>query len=161
MIKDQITFLYRHQVLEDANKAVRAGTPLTPAEASVVLEVIRSKRCKQWPDGSHHYSSHESDAAFLIGDVVLPEAVELSAIKVVREAPRAPAITKRKRRIPWDWIESTAYLLAGKGVHETRASLIRELLALYIVEFPGEKPPSEDNNDLRRIAKEALARAGQ
>ena len=86
MIKDQMNFLYRHQVLQDANKAVRAGVQLTLAEATVVLEIIRSKSCKQWPDGNHHYYTDDLDPAFGIADVVIPEAVELSAIKVMREA---------------------------------------------------------------------------
>jgi len=89
MIKDQMTFLYRHQVLEDANKAVRAGVQMTLAEATVVLEVTRSKRCKQWPDGNHHYYTDDLDPAFGVADVVISEAVELSAIKVVREASHA------------------------------------------------------------------------
>jgi hypothetical protein len=89
MNKDQMTFLYRHQVLQDANKAVRAGAQLTLAEATVVLEVIRSKQCKQGLDGNHHYYTDAVDPAIGAADVVIPEAVELSAIKVVREASHA------------------------------------------------------------------------
>jgi hypothetical protein len=159
MNRDQMTFLYRHQVLEDANKAVRAGVQMTLAEATVVLEVTRSKRCEQWPDGSHHYYSDVSDDDdILIQNVVIPEAVELSAIRVVREAAHSAPI-ERKGRVELGWIDSTAHLIAHE--HTTQASLIRELLALYGVEFPEKKLPSKDNKDLRKIAKKALARAGK
>jgi hypothetical protein len=161
MSKDQMTFLYRHQVLQDATKAVRAGAQLTLPEATVVLEVTRSKRCKQWPDGSHHYYSNEPDAGFLIADVVIPEAVELSAIKVVRESAPAAPIIARKKRIEWDWIRDQAHVLAGQGGQKSQAEIIRELQALHVAEFPDERPPAKGNKKLRKIVNEALANAGQ
>jgi hypothetical protein len=89
MNKDQLTFHYQHQVLEDANKAVHAGAELSLAEATIVLEVIRSKQCKKGPDGNHHYYTDDVNPAIGAADVVIPEAVELSAIKVVRDASHA------------------------------------------------------------------------
>jgi hypothetical protein len=86
MSKDQMTFLYRHQVLEDANKLVRAGADLTLAQATIVLEFTRSNHCKIGPDGNHHYYTDDVNPAIGAADVVIPEAVELSAIKVVRDA---------------------------------------------------------------------------
>ena len=156
-----MTFMYRHQVLEDANKAVRAGAELTLAEAKVVLEVISSKRCKQWPDGSHHYHYGDSDAGFLIGDVVIPEAVELSAIKVVRDTPHSAPIGERQKRIRWPWVRDCVHVLAGKGHKKSRAEIIKELQTRYRAKFPNERPPAKANKDLREIVNEALANARQ
>jgi hypothetical protein len=161
MNRDQLTFVFRHQVLEDANKLVRAGAELSLAQANVVLEVTRSKRCKQWPNGDHHYSSGDSDADFLMADVVIPETVELSAIRVVREASHAGSTIKRKGRIQLGWLRDKAHVLAVKGGLKTKAEIIRELRTLYATEFPDQSPPSEGNKDLRKIVNEALANAGQ
>jgi hypothetical protein len=94
MNKDQLTFHYQHQVLEDANKAVHAGAELSLAEATIVLEVIRSKQCTKGPDGNHHYYTDDVNPAIGAADVVIPEAVELSAIKVMREASHADTSPK-------------------------------------------------------------------
>jgi hypothetical protein len=58
--------------------------------------------------------------------------------------PTPPARSKQKE---WEWIRDKAHVLAGRGGHKTQAEMIRELQALYVMEFPDKKPPVKDNQD--------------
>jgi hypothetical protein len=49
-------------------------------------------------------------------------------------------------------------VLAGQ---ETQAEMIRKLQELYIAKFPDKKLPIKGNHDLREMANEDLANAGQ